>query len=470
MTAKHRKGKNNHRQEENSFKDDSFERGPRNGKYNTSVIILFFLIGVGVVTSSWFFTQQLQTIGVLTDNLRGVQLKIAQLQTLQEEVQKVNAKLYSSEGYEQRLFNLEEEHRLLQKHVEKSVTTIEELRSSELAARVSTLHTQMNTRLNALQETMIPRDEMIELQSLLEVTTKELDLLKQQVTIVINTSSQQGEHLKSLSDSVTDYLGKVDSLEKTFSAQDQMLEEVRNENSMLVQNLEGLTSSNENFETLLKQHTSLVHTLSSQVVEHNKEILNLKDSAASQKVQLDTSGQELTNISSVSLYVRKVLLVAQSQRTSLQEELQSLQSSLAEQSRDVQNTNSELRTKLDSVQEQISQNTGQWEQKDSTFLGEVQNLKQELDQLEARVGATVQSCFSGEVEMSCEECSWPLEHLVQFSEPAARLPVISLGLTQASPGIRVRVADPGQSGFKVLMDRAGETGPSTIKASWIACA
>ncbi|XP_066559663.1 fibrinogen- and Ig-binding protein [Amia ocellicauda] len=452
MTARHRKGKINHKQEDNSFKHDAFEPESRSGNHYTLLSILFLLILAGGGTVAWFLQQQHQTIASLADRVMGMQVKMVQLQTSQDEVQEAHEKLYSSKGYDQRISKLEEAHALAQQQVQKAVASFELLKEPDLIAKVSLLQTQMKTT-------------TAELNNLLASQTKDLESIKEQVASITSTDSNLGRSLRSLSDSVAEYRGKVESLQESTAGQGEQLEKVREANARLLQSLQGVTSSASNVENHLDQHAKLLDALSSKVEEQTKDVLGLRESAATCKVQLDTNGQELSG-------VRELLQDVQAQRASQGEELRSIHNSLAEQSRDVQNINTALRTKLEAVQEQINklQGAGQGGQPDASVLGELQRVTQGLEQLNVRVSTTVQSCVSGEVEASCEECSWPLEQAVQFPAHTAHPPVISLGLTQSSPGVRVRVAEPTQSGFKVVMDRAGEGGPSTIKVNWMACA
>lgn len=86
MTAKHRKGRGNNKQEENSFKHEAPERDPRRGGAPAilSVLLLTVLIGGAIV--AWFCIQQHQTSANLADTLVGMQMKMVKLQALQEEV------------------------------------------------------------------------------------------------------------------------------------------------------------------------------------------------------------------------------------------------------------------------------------------------------------------------------------------------------------------------------------------------
>lgn len=95
MTAKHRgKGKNNHKNEENSFRHEVLESEARGGGHHyTLLFILFLMIVIGGATATWFCVQQHQTITYLADNLMGMQMKIVKLQSFQEEIRQSSNKV-----------------------------------------------------------------------------------------------------------------------------------------------------------------------------------------------------------------------------------------------------------------------------------------------------------------------------------------------------------------------------------------
>lgn len=94
MTAKHRKGKSNHKHEDNFFKNDAVETDARPGSNNPALLlILFLIIVVGGATGAWFCFQQHQTLTYLTDNLMGMQMKIVKLQSSHEEMRQSSSKV-----------------------------------------------------------------------------------------------------------------------------------------------------------------------------------------------------------------------------------------------------------------------------------------------------------------------------------------------------------------------------------------
>lgn len=94
MTAKHRRGKNNHKHEDNFFKNDVAESEVRTGVNHYALhLVLFLLLVIGGITAAWFCFQQDQTLTQLTDNLMGMQMKIVKLQSSHEDMRKSNSKV-----------------------------------------------------------------------------------------------------------------------------------------------------------------------------------------------------------------------------------------------------------------------------------------------------------------------------------------------------------------------------------------
>lgn len=94
MTAKHRKSKNNHKHEENFFKNDVVESEVRMGANPFSVhLVLFLVIVIGGAVGLWFCVQQHQTVTQLTDSVAGMQMKVVKLQSAYEEFRQSGTKV-----------------------------------------------------------------------------------------------------------------------------------------------------------------------------------------------------------------------------------------------------------------------------------------------------------------------------------------------------------------------------------------
>lgn len=95
MTAKHRRGKGKHNNEDNFFKNEVMESEVRAGGSNNYalLLVLFLMIVIGGATGSWFCFQQHQTLTYLTDNIMGMQMKIVKLQASHEEMRQSSGKV-----------------------------------------------------------------------------------------------------------------------------------------------------------------------------------------------------------------------------------------------------------------------------------------------------------------------------------------------------------------------------------------
>lgn len=94
MTAKHRKSKNNHKHEENFFKNDVVESEVRPGANSSSVhLALILAVVIGGAVGLWFCFQQHQTLSQLTDSVAGMQMKIMKLQSAHEEFRQSGTKV-----------------------------------------------------------------------------------------------------------------------------------------------------------------------------------------------------------------------------------------------------------------------------------------------------------------------------------------------------------------------------------------
>lgn len=99
MTAKHRKGKSNHKHEDDLFKNEVLESEVRTAANNYALhLVLFLIIVIGGVIGAWFLFQQHQTLTYLTDSLTGMQIKIVKLQSSHEEVRQSASQVSAKES------------------------------------------------------------------------------------------------------------------------------------------------------------------------------------------------------------------------------------------------------------------------------------------------------------------------------------------------------------------------------------
>ncbi|KAK7915774.1 hypothetical protein WMY93_011535 [Mugilogobius chulae] len=154
MTAKHRKGKNNHKHEDNFFKNDVIDSEVRAAGNNyTLALVLVLVVVLGGAIGAWFCFQQHQTLTYLTDNLMGIQMKIAKLQSSHEELRQSNGK----------------------KQVGMALATAEQLKTSDLPAQVLSLHTEMKTRLSEMQQATVSMEQLGHIQSIVQGNSAEFE-------------------------------------------------------------------------------------------------------------------------------------------------------------------------------------------------------------------------------------------------------------------------------------------------------
>ncbi|XP_015228930.1 PREDICTED: uncharacterized abhydrolase domain-containing protein DDB_G0269086-like isoform X2 [Cyprinodon variegatus] len=199
MTAKHRKGKSNHKQEDNFFKSEILETEVRpSGSNHTPLLVFVLVFVVGCFTGAWFFFQQHLTLTDLTDNVMGIQMKIAKLQSSHEELRLSYTK-YAPENLETRLASLEESFALAQKQVGMALATAEQLKTSDLPAQVLSLHTEMKTRLAEVQQATVSLEQLSHLQSMLMGKSVEFEDVKMQVEGLASLSVELSQKVEDFS-------------------------------------------------------------------------------------------------------------------------------------------------------------------------------------------------------------------------------------------------------------------------------
>nr|XP_057907524.1 putative uncharacterized protein DDB_G0271606 [Doryrhamphus excisus] len=173
MTAKHRKGKSNHKHEEDHLKSEVPEsKVSAGGNSYTVVFFLCLVVVLGGSIGAWFCYQQHQTLSHLTDTFMSLQMKVAKLQS-QETMRQTNDKVHVSDGLESRLNALEESYAQAQKQVDEALATTEQLKTSDLPAQVLSLHTEMKSRLADIQQTTVSLEQMSQLQAVLQGKAEE---------------------------------------------------------------------------------------------------------------------------------------------------------------------------------------------------------------------------------------------------------------------------------------------------------
>ncbi|KAI9516168.1 hypothetical protein NQZ68_019013 [Dissostichus eleginoides] len=235
MTAKHRKGKNNYKHEDNFFKNDVTETEVRGGGNNIALhLVLFLLIVICGATGSWFCFQQHQTLTYLTDNLMGMQMKIVKLQSSHEDMRQSNNQQQASESMEIRLNALEDSYALAQKQAGMALATAEQLRTSDLPAQVMSLHTEMKNRLAEMQQATVSLEQLSQLQSMLRGKSDEFEVVRIQVEGLSTLSDQLSQKVEGLTGSMGEAESKLDEVATLSASMDGQAAEVQ----MLKQQLE----------------------------------------------------------------------------------------------------------------------------------------------------------------------------------------------------------------------------------------
>ncbi|MEQ2195400.1 hypothetical protein XENOCAPTIV_012183, partial [Xenoophorus captivus] len=255
MTAKHRKGKSNHKQEDNFFKNEILETEVRPGGYShTPLLVLVLIVVIGFITGGWFFFQQHLTLTELTDNVMGIQVKVTKLQSSHEELRLSNTKQHVSENVETRLASLEESYVLAQKQVGMALATAEQLKTSDLPAQVLSLHTEMKSQLEEVQQAAVSLEQLNQLQSMLMEKSTEFEDVRKQV-----------EGLAVLS-------------------------------GELSQKVEDLSLNLEEAESKIEKNTDQIATMSSSLDGQTSEVLRLKNQLDTYQAQLENSLLEMANL------------------------------------------------------------------------------------------------------------------------------------------------------------------------------
>ncbi|XP_028307656.1 neurofilament medium polypeptide [Gouania willdenowi] len=316
MTAKHRKGKNNHKQEENFFKNEVLDSEVRSTGGNNSnnyvpLLGLFLLLVIGGAAGCWFCSQQHQTLTYLTDNMMALQMKVVKLQSSHEELRRSNDKPLS-DGVENRLIALEDSYALAQKQVAMALATAEQLKTSDLPAQVLSLHTEMKSRLAEMQQATVSVDQLRKLQTMLRGNNQEFDGIRVQVDGLASLTGELSQKVDVLADS----LGEAES----------------------------------KLEERAGQLVTLTNTLSGQAGE----VLKLREQLDTYQLQLEAS---ILNMAAVRELLEKEE-AQQPQQASVEQQLDTVRQSLQDQNSVAQNLHSELSAQLESVQKQIAQLQG----------------------------------------------------------------------------------------------------------------
>ncbi|XP_061759225.1 uncharacterized protein zgc:66479 isoform X3 [Nerophis ophidion] len=298
MTAKHRKGKGNHKHEEDNFKTEVSDSEVRaGGNSSTLVFLLWLFVVLGGSIGSWLCYQQHLTLSRLTDSFTSMQMKVAKLQS-QESLRQNSDKVHVSDGLESRLNALEESYTQAQKQVAEALATADQLKTSDLPAQVLSLHTEMKSRLADIQQTAVSAEQLSQLQ--------------------------------------------VALLEKT-----EQFNGVRLQLEGLSQQVQAVTGHLEEADAKLDEVAPLKDTLQEQAAQ----LLDLKLQLGSYKTQLEANTAEMVTL-------RELLPNEHSQLVDMKEQINAVRISIQDQKSAAQTLHLDLRAQLDNVQRQVTEMVG----------------------------------------------------------------------------------------------------------------
>ncbi|XP_077368705.1 uncharacterized protein LOC144013556 isoform X1 [Festucalex cinctus] len=302
MTAKHRKGKSNHKHEEDHVKSEIPESEVRSGGNNYTLVLFVCLVVVaGVATGAWFCYQQHQTLTHLTDTVTGMQMKVVKLQASQETMRQTSDKVRVSDDVESRIGALEEAYALAQKQVDQALATAEQLKTSDFPAQVLSLHTEMKSHLAEIQRTAVSVEQLNQLQARLQGKAEEFEGVALQVEGLATSSADLSKRVEAV-------MGRLEEAEAMLGD---------------------------------------VAALSDDVKEQTAQLMGLEVQLKSYQTEMATIRELLPNEGSV-----------QSPKADVEEQISALQMSIREQNSASRSLHAELRTKLDNLQWQVTQMAG----------------------------------------------------------------------------------------------------------------
>ncbi|XP_061652175.1 uncharacterized protein LOC133488377 isoform X1 [Phyllopteryx taeniolatus] len=302
MTAKHRKGKSNHKHEEDQFKSEIPESEVRaGGNSYTFALFLCLVVVFGGATGTWFCYQQHLTVTHLTDTLTSMQMKVVKLQASQETVRQTNEKVHFSDDVESRLNALEESYVLAHKQVDEALATTEQLKTLDLPAQVLSLHTEMKSRLAEIQQTTVFMEQLNQLQEKHQGKAEEFEGVRLQVEGLVTSSADLSKQVQAV-------MGRLEKAEA-------MLDDVAT------------------LRNILKKQTAHLMGLQVQLKSYQTEMATFRESLPIERSE-------------------------QFQQADVEEQISAVRMSVREQNSATRSLHAELRAQLDNLQWQVTQLVG----------------------------------------------------------------------------------------------------------------
>uniref|UniRef100_UPI00398ED87C uncharacterized protein n=1 Tax=Pristiophorus japonicus TaxID=55135 RepID=UPI00398ED87C len=474
-----RKGKGGQRGEDNSSRADSKEAS-ESAPAPASVSLLWtflLLVAAGCGFGGWYVQQQLQTIGSLDETIQILQQKLSQLETIQAQVNGLNQKLLITEEYEQRLLNLEVAQSNSELKMNKATAAVAQIQSSDLDNKLAALQSEMSKSLSELKKDLLTKNDLQYVKDSVEVLREvEFARTEQQVANMKSASSKLEESVNSVSASLSSLTSRVTSLEverQDLQALQQSTEDMNMVKEFMDHSLPSLSNSMITLTKQLNQTTLMVGAIQTQVAEHGKELLGLKETASAQQAEYLSSKEKLENI-------RELAYRLQTEKVSVEELENVIRSTVADDVSELQNRNSNmdkmvanLQSHITKVESNVTNQSKQLIALDQAF----HTLQKSLGKIETNLKSTVEQCLSGEVRTFCEtseNCAWPHIREVNFPHRILKDPVIVLSLAEISSvdsvGVTVKTIDVTDSGFKIQINNIGNYNLSTVRVNWMLCA
>ncbi|XP_067913254.1 tropomyosin-1-like [Heterodontus francisci] len=474
-----RKGKGGQRGEENSSRPDSKDvsESPSTAADVFLLWILLLLLVTGCGIGGWYIQQQLQSIGNLDQTIQILQKKLTQFEKIQAQVNELNQKMLITEEYEQRLMNLEVAQSDSEQKMDKTIVTVAQIQSSDLDNKLTTLQTEMSKSLSELRKDLLTKTDLQYVEDAVELREVEFARTEQQVASMKSTSSKVEESVKSLSASLLSLTSRVTSLEverQDLQALQQRAEDMNAVKELVDHSLPSLSNGVITLTKQLNQTALVTDAIQSQMVQHSKELLGLKETASVQQAEHLSSKKELENI-------RELAYRLQTEKVSVEELENAVRSTVVDDVSELHNRNSKMDEVIANLQDHITkvESSGIKQSKElADALDQAfHTLQKSLGKIETSLKSTVEQCLSGEVRTFCEtleNCAWPHIREVNFPHRILKDPVIVLSLAEISSvdsiGVTVKTVDITDSGFKIQINNIGNYNLSTVRVNWMACA
>ncbi|GCB70981.1 hypothetical protein scyTo_0001425 [Scyliorhinus torazame] len=350
---RNRKGKGGQRVEENSAKSDSknVSESPSAAAGLPLLLWTFLLLLVaGCGIGGWYVQQQLQSIGSLDQTIQILQEKLSQFEKLQDQVHELKQKLLVTEEYEQRLLNLEVSHSDSERKLDKTVVAVAQIQSSDLDNKLATLQSEMSKSLSELRKDLLTKTDLQHVEDTVELLRgTEFARTEQQVASVMSASSKLEESVNSLSASLSSLTGRITNLEaekQNLQAIQQSAEDISAVKELVAHSLPSLSNGVITLTNQLNQTTLVTNAIQSQIAQHGKELLGLKEVTSVQQAEHLSSKEELENI-------RELAHRLQTEKISLEELETAVRSTLADDVSQLQNRNSKIDEVMVNLQNHI---------------------------------------------------------------------------------------------------------------------